>query len=212
MIGFYNKYHIKLGHSTSYYPWGNGLADFSNKSLANIIKKLLLENKKSCHKKIINALWENKVTFKKSIGMSPFQTVYGTDVVLPTSFGIPMLKLLQEDQVETNDMQRRISQTIQLQQPREEVYHKTQVTQENIKRIYDRRTKAYDFQLNDLLLKWDSRNEYKGKHGKFDNLWKGIFKIEAFRGNNAFPLINLNDEELPGELVNGRHLKHYFPS
>lgn len=47
MIEFYNKYHILLGHYTTYYPQGNGLVESSNKSLVNIIKKLLHENKKS---------------------------------------------------------------------------------------------------------------------------------------------------------------------
>jgi len=36
---------IKLVHSTSYYPQGNGLAESSNKSLVRIIKKVLEENK-----------------------------------------------------------------------------------------------------------------------------------------------------------------------
>jgi hypothetical protein len=35
-----------LGHSTAYYPQGNGLAESSNKTLVNIIKKTLQENKK----------------------------------------------------------------------------------------------------------------------------------------------------------------------
>jgi len=61
------------------------------------------------------------------------------------------------------------------------------------------------------VLKWDSRNEEKGKHGKFDSLWKGPYKIEAFRGNNAFFLKDLTKEALPGGPVNGRLLKHYFP-
>jgi len=46
LINFCSKYHITLGHSTAYYPQDNGLAESSNKSLINIIKKLLEENKK----------------------------------------------------------------------------------------------------------------------------------------------------------------------
>jgi len=41
MTNFCHKYHITLGHSTAYYPQGNGLAESSNKSLINIIKKAL---------------------------------------------------------------------------------------------------------------------------------------------------------------------------
>jgi hypothetical protein len=41
LIDFCNQYHISLGHCTSYYPQGNGLAKSSNKTLVNIIKKTL---------------------------------------------------------------------------------------------------------------------------------------------------------------------------
>jgi len=83
--------------------------------MVNIIKKLLQDNKKSWHKKLVNTLWDDRLTTKKSIGMPPYQLVYGMDVVFPTSLGIPVLKMMQELQVEPNDLQRRINQTIQLQ-------------------------------------------------------------------------------------------------
>ena len=59
---------------------------------------------------------------KNSIGTSPYHIVYGTDVVFPSSLGVPVMKIIQESQVETNDIQRRINETIHLQQTREEVY------------------------------------------------------------------------------------------
>jgi len=103
-----------------------------------------------------------------------------------------------------------IYQTIQLQQSREEVYNRTQVVQENIKNFFDKRTKVDDFQMGDRVLKWDSRREEKGKHGKFENLLKGPYIISAFRGNNAFLLKELDGIELSGGPLNGNMLKHYF--
>jgi hypothetical protein len=76
-----------------------------------------------------------------------------------------------------NDTQRRINQMIHLQQSREDVYNKTQVIQESIKNIYDKRTKEDDFKLGDLVLKWDSMNKDKFKHGNFDSFWKGPYII-----------------------------------
>ena len=102
--------------------------------------------------------------------MSPYQLVYRMDVDFPTSLGVPVMKLLQEVQSEENDMQRRLNQTIHLQQSREEVYKRTQAVQENIKKIFGRRAKENDFQIGDNVLNWDSRREDKGKHGKFENL------------------------------------------
>ena len=66
------------------------------------------------------------------------------------------MKLLQEMQAKLNESQRRINQMIHLQQSREEVYNKTQVVQEIIKKIFDKRTKEDDFELGDLVLRWDA--------------------------------------------------------
>ena len=81
MVEFCFKYYIQLGNSTTYYPLGNGLAKSSNKSIMRIIKKLLQENKKYWHTKLIHALWADIISVKKSIGTSPFQVVYCFEVI-----------------------------------------------------------------------------------------------------------------------------------
>ena len=130
--------------------------------------------------------------------------------MFPTSLGVPVMKLLQEIQTEDDDMTRRINQIVQFQQTREEVYNRAQQVQENIKRLFDKRAKASDFNIGDKVLKWDSRREDKGKHGKFENLWKGPYLIHSARGNTALFLQEKDGTELFGGPVNGRMLKHYF--
>ena len=122
-----------------------------------------------------NALWEDRITTKKSIGTSPYQLVYGMDVVFPSSLGVLVMKLIQELQVETNDIQRSINQTIHLQQTREEFYIKSQIIQDKIKKFFDKKTKEDYFYIREKVLKWDSRREDKGKNGKFDFLRRGPF-------------------------------------
>ena len=75
----------------------------------NIIKNFLEDNKKSWHTKLVHALWVDRLTLKKSIGMSPYQLVYGTDAIFPTILGVPVMNLIQEVQSEHNDMIRRIN-------------------------------------------------------------------------------------------------------
>ena len=58
-------------------------------------------------------------------------------------------------------MQRRIRHTIQLQQSRQEVYIRTQVVQENMKKIFDKTTKSNDFKIGDKVLKLDSIEKIK---------------------------------------------------
>ena len=105
LVKFCSDYNIILSHSTAYYPQGNGLDESSKKSLVKIIKKLLEDNKKEWHSKLKFSLWEDKVTTKKSIGTSPFYLVYGTDVIFPTSLGAPMMKFLQEQDIDLNPIQ-----------------------------------------------------------------------------------------------------------
>ena len=81
--------------------------------------------------------------------------------------------------------------------------------QEKIKKIYDRKSKVDKFQVDDVVLNLHARNEEKGKHGKFKNIWKGPFKIAAYRGQNAFLMKEMNGEDCPGGPINGRLLKRY---
>jgi len=83
-----------------------------------IIKKVLTENKKAWNIHLKYALWENIIDTKKSIGMSLFQLVYGTYVILPINLSLPMMKLWQDANEEPNYLTRRINQIIEVQQNR----------------------------------------------------------------------------------------------
>jgi hypothetical protein len=64
--------------------------------------------------------------------------------------------------------------------------------------------------VGDLVLRWDGRNQDKGKHGKFDHLWLGPFKIVAYQGNNSYMIQESNGDIIEGGHVNVRFLKHYI--
>jgi hypothetical protein len=204
MVSFCQKYNIVLGHSTTYYPQGNGLVESSNKSLITIIKKVLTENKKAWHVHLKYALWVNWIGTKKSIRMSPFQMVYGTDVVLPINLALSVMKLWQDSKEEPNDVTRRINQLIEVQQNRVEVDEKLQKYQDNMKTLFDKKAKDREFLPDELILKWDARKEDIEKHGKFDHIWCGPFRVIASEGNNSFLLENLDGQVLNAP-INGRY-------
>jgi hypothetical protein len=60
--------------------------------------------------------------------------------------------------------------------------------QQRIKQIFDRKSSKEDFQLGDLVLKWDAPKQDKGKHGKFEALWIRPFKISEVFPNNTYRL------------------------
>jgi hypothetical protein len=205
-----SDYNINLGHSISYYPQGNGLAKSSNKSLTRIIKNMLQDNKKAWHKNLIHALWADRITTKRSISTSPFQIVYGIEVIFPTSLGFLVMILLHEKDDEPDPTQRRTNELINVQKTREKSFNNSQLHQDKNNKDFDRHTKEEDFKVGDLVLKWDARNEDRGKHGKFDHMWLGPFTIVAYHGNNAYFLQEHNGDLVGGGPENGKFLKHYL--
>ena len=85
---------------------------------------------------------------------------------------------------------------------------KTQVFQEKMKKLFDKRVKIDDFQVGDSVLKWEAIIEEKGKHGKFDHIWKGPYKNFALSGRNAYFLSDLNGKQVGSRPITGRFLKH----
>lgn len=47
---------------------------------------------------------------------------------------------------------------------------KAQIHKDKVKTIFNNMTKKTNFQVDDLVLRWDAKREDKGKHDKFDNV------------------------------------------
>ena len=120
------------------------------------------------------------------------------------------MKFLQEQDIESNPLQKRINQLVEVQQIRDQVVDKAQIFQDRVKKGFDMKAKPNDFQQGDLVLKWDVRHEDKGKHGKFEHLWKGPYQIAEDHGNNSYVLHEINGDLFSGGPINGRFLKNYL--
>ena len=115
MAEFALKMGFKLKFSIDYYPQGNVLAESTNKNLIRIIKWTIDQNYKNWHKSLIYALWADRITQKASISTSPFNLVYGKEVVLPTHLAIPYLTLVEYiDEAPTSSLQLRQLELIKL--------------------------------------------------------------------------------------------------
>ena len=55
----------------------NGLEESINKNLIRILKKTMIENQRSWHLALPNALWADRVTPKNSLGVSLYTLDYG---------------------------------------------------------------------------------------------------------------------------------------
>lgn len=58
-ISFCLKFNIIIGHSTTYYPQGNGLAESSNKTVVRVLKKTITKNQRNWNSQLRFTLWAN---------------------------------------------------------------------------------------------------------------------------------------------------------
>ena len=77
LTAFAHEKGIKLHYSANYYPQGNGLVESTNKNLIRILKNTVIENQRSWHLALLNALWVDRVTPKNYLGVSLYTLVYG---------------------------------------------------------------------------------------------------------------------------------------
>ena len=93
LIEFSSEKGIKLHYSVNYYPQGNGLAESTNKNLSRILKNIIIENQRSWHVVLPNALWEDRVTANNSLGVSTYTLVYGKEAIVPPNILLPSSQL-----------------------------------------------------------------------------------------------------------------------
>lgn len=147
IIEFYFNNGIHLSHSYDYISQGNGQAESSNKNLINIMKKLVLENQRHWHKKLHEALWVDRITPKRAIGISPFELVYGTEPSLPIPLELSVCKLQQviEDPIFQDGLEKRIMYLSKFEEEREKLIDHITEHQKRVKTFFDKRARSRKF-------------------------------------------------------------------
>ena len=72
--------------SMPYYPQANGLVESTNKTLQNILWKIVNENWTDWDTKLHNVLWAYRTEYKTSIQTTPFRLAFGLEAVMPMEF------------------------------------------------------------------------------------------------------------------------------
>ncbi|XP_015060327.1 uncharacterized protein LOC107006233 [Solanum pennellii] len=83
----------KQRKSSIYHAAANGLAEAFNKTLCNLLKKLVSKSKRDWHEKMEEDLWEYRTIYRTPTQATPYSLAFGVEVVLPLERQIPSLKL-----------------------------------------------------------------------------------------------------------------------
>jgi hypothetical protein len=79
---FIDSLKIMLLNSSPYYAQANGQAEASNNILIRLIKKKVEEYPRRWHEVLSEALWAHRISRHGAIKMTPFELVYGQEVML----------------------------------------------------------------------------------------------------------------------------------
>ncbi|XP_070058084.1 uncharacterized protein [Nicotiana tomentosiformis] len=78
-------------NSSMYNAAANGLAEAFNKTLCNLLKKVISKSKRDWHDRMEEALWAYRTTHCTLTQTTPYALVYGVEAVLPLERQIPLL-------------------------------------------------------------------------------------------------------------------------
>jgi hypothetical protein len=154
------------------------VAESTNKNLVRILKKTVADNQRNWHSSLHNALWDDRVTPKEAIGNSPYFLVYRQEAILPNGLYLPSLHLAQDSRGQPSSViQQRIDTLLMLEEEREKEKSKFIAHQQIVKRWFDKhKAKEKNFEVGDLVLKWDRENESKGNIQSFRIYGSDLFR------------------------------------
>ncbi|KAL0285768.1 UNVERIFIED_CONTAM: hypothetical protein Sangu_2765300 [Sesamum angustifolium] len=105
------NFSFKQRNSSMYYVVANGLAEVFNKTLCNLLKKVVAKSKRDWHERIGEALWAYRTTVRTPTQATPYALVYGVEAVLPLEQRIPSLRMaIQEGLTEEKNAQIRLEE------------------------------------------------------------------------------------------------------
>ena len=100
-----------------YHPQANGQAKSTNKILGVVLTKIISDKRFDWELKLHAALWAYRVAYETSIGMTPFNMVFGLDTILPMEFLIPTLPVAKELEWIGHNLSNRLQDLENLDEP-----------------------------------------------------------------------------------------------
>ncbi|KAA0062673.1 uncharacterized protein E6C27_scaffold79G001930 [Cucumis melo var. makuwa] len=124
----------------------NGLAEAFNKTLCNLLKKIVSKSKRDWQERVGEALWAYRTTYRTSTKVTPYSLVYGVEVVLPLEIEIPSLRMVVQEGLTTEDnVKLRLQELETLNEKRLEAHQALECYQARMSKAFDKHVKPRSF-------------------------------------------------------------------
>lgn len=189
MVELISKLGLSHDSSTPYYPQANGQVEAINKVLKHMLQRMIGVHKRNWHLILYSALWTYRTLVRNTTGFTPFQLVYGLEVVLPIQCEISSLKLAINLLPDTSEEEARFLELIHLDETYRDATLANEAHKKCIKAQYDKNVKPRVFSEGDLVLLYDQEFDKLGA-GKFEPLWMGPYILKRVLTKGAYELVD----------------------
>ncbi|XP_051143399.1 uncharacterized protein LOC127259827 [Andrographis paniculata] len=195
--------------SSMYYALA-GLAEAFNKTLCNLLKKVVSKSKRDWHDRIGEALWAYLTTFRTPTQARPYSFVYGVEAVLPLERQISSLRIVLLEELTTKEnVQLRLEELEALDEKRLQAQQRLECYQARLSRAYNKKVKSRSFQIGDLVLVVRRPIVINFRLGnKFLSKWDGPYVVTQVYTNGAYKLTSQDGLRIGP--INGRQLEIYL--
>jgi hypothetical protein len=165
---FIESLKIKLLSSSPYYAQGNGQVESSNKTLIKLIKKKIKENFKRWHEVLSEVLWAHHISKHSATKVTPFELVYGQEVVLLVEVNLDALQITQKNELSAIDyLNLMLNRLDGASDERIKALGEIEKDKLRVARAYNKKVKEKLFQIGDLVWKMSLPIRFKSnKFGK----------------------------------------------
>ena len=170
-----------------------------------MLQQMVGAHKSNWHVQLFSAHWAYRTSAKTATGFTPFQLIYGLEVMLPIECEIPSLWLTIELLPHTYEEEQRLLSLSHLDEIHLDATLAKELHKKHIKKWYDRAFKPCTFSKGNLVLVYDQDKDALGA-SKFEPLWYGPFIVSKVLEKGAYELVDYEGNKL-ARPRNGLYLK-----
>nr|KYP33936.1 Transposon Ty3-I Gag-Pol polyprotein [Cajanus cajan] len=195
---------IRMTFTSVEHPQSNGQAESANKIILAGLKRRVQDSGASWVEELPRVLWSYHTTVHSSTRDTPFNSVYGTDAMIPIEITKPSVRTTTFSE-EESDQGRRVDLDL-IAKTRERARINQVVAHRRAAFKYNTKVVPRDFIVGDLVLK---RAQLTQMRNKLSPKWVGPYKIDEVVSKGAYRLRTLDGGMIP-RTWNAANLRFYY--
>ncbi|GKV29735.1 hypothetical protein SLEP1_g38636 [Rubroshorea leprosula] len=204
---FCNDYGIELALTSVYTPQSNGQAESANKIVLRGLKTRVLAAHSNWVDELNKVLWSCRTTPSSATGETPFSLAYGAEAVIPVEVGLPSDRSNRHD--DQNNEQLLRENLDFMEEIKEMSRIRNMAHQSRVAKFYNKRVRAHQFQVGDLVLRKAGLTNTHSHMGKLAPNWEGPYMVVQVKRPSSYVLADIRGRQLP-YIWNIQNLRKFY--